>query len=197
MEFHIETNTAACFGVSHLRGQHEGWQESVGGELLSTSSCAAKQVRIEECANEDSRFPSWLKPSRTINCLPKISAPTPGRQATVPDAPPMPLMRVLVQTHAHTHTNQSSCVCVECVWGVGELEAGLRVIWDLLVVLEPLVLRLREALVLHTTELSWLPKRHRFWDAAFWHHRLYCGDTEHMIRVFMGSFTTQIRFYDL
>lgn len=64
---------------------------------------AGKQVRIEECANEDSRFPSWLKPSRTINCLPKISAPTPGRQATIPAAPPLPLMYVLVQRHAHIY----------------------------------------------------------------------------------------------
>lgn len=68
----------------------------------SGTSCAGKQVRIEECANEDSRFPSWLKPSRTINCLPKISAPTPGRQATVPAVPPLLVMRVLVRAHART-----------------------------------------------------------------------------------------------
>lgn len=80
----------------------------VGCERLSTSSCAGKQVRIEECANEGSRFPSWLKPSRTINCLPKISAPTLGRQATVPAVPPLLLMRALVQAHIPTRVPVSA-----------------------------------------------------------------------------------------
>lgn len=70
---------------------------SVGGERQGILSCVGNWLRIEECANEDSRFPSWLKPSRTINCLPKISAPTPGRQATIPAAPPLLHMHALVQ----------------------------------------------------------------------------------------------------
>lgn len=105
--FVFETNAAAC-SVRHVLKASMKVDRRVRGEPPSTSSRAGKRARIEECANEDIRFPSWLKPSRTINCLPKISAPTPGRQATVytpthPAAPPLPLVRVLVQTHAHAH----------------------------------------------------------------------------------------------
>lgn len=160
-----------------------GWG-GFGGESLSRPSWTGKRVRIEECANEGSRFPSWLEPSRTINCLPKISGPALGRQATIPAAPPLLLMNVLVQRRAHTYsTNQGSCFCAQSVWGVEELDVGLWVVGNLLPVLEPLVLGLGESLFLHAAQLSWLPKRHRFRDTAFWHHWLNCSDTKHMIRV--------------
>lgn len=93
--FHTNRRMSIFCGVSES-------EASVKVDRASGTSCAGKQVRIEECANEDSRFPSWLKPSRTINCLPKISAPTPGRQATVPAVPPLLVMCVLVQAHART-----------------------------------------------------------------------------------------------
>lgn len=106
--------------------------------------------------------------------------------------PPYPLSRpcwscVSLSKHMREQTHQSSCFCVERIRGVEELEAGLRVVWDLLSVLEPLVLRLGEALFLHAAQLGWLPKRHWFWDAALWHHWLYCSDTQYLIRVVLGS----------
>lgn len=99
--------------------------------------------------------------------------------------PPSPLPRpcyscVSLSKYMSAYTHQRSWFWVERVGGIEELEAALWVFRDLLSVLEPLVLRLGEALVLHAAQLSRLPKRHWFGDAAFWHHWLYCGDTKHM-----------------
>lgn len=76
-------------------------------------------------------------------------------------------------------THQRSRLCVQRVRGVDELEAGLGVVGDLLSVLEPLVVRFWKAFLFHAAQLGRLPKRHRLWDAAFWHHRFYCGDAGH------------------
>lgn len=100
---------------------------------------------------------------------------------------------VSLSKHMHTHTNQSSCFWVEWVRGVEELEAGLWVIGNFLLVFEPLVLRLGEALFLHTAQLSGFPKRYWLGDAALWNNRLHCGDTKHTTIV-TGSFTLRRTF---
>lgn len=163
------------------------------------ASCWAHRAVLEskrELRNVQTRTadsPRGSSPLAPSTVSPKYLPPPLGVR------PPSPLPRpcrscVSLSKHIRTNTNQSSCFCAERVWGVEELEAGLWVVGNLLSVLEPLVLRLGEALLLHTAQLSWLPKRHWFWDTAFWHHRLYCGDIEHMITVFMGSFTPPMSF---
>lgn len=73
-------------------------------------------------------------------------------------------------------THQRARLGAQRVGGVEELEAGLGVVGDLLPILEPLVLGLGEALLLHAAQLRRLAERHRFRDAALWRHGLDCGD---------------------
>lgn len=80
-------------------------------------------------------------------------------------------------------THQRARLGAERVGGVEELEAGLGVVGDLLPVLEPLVLGLGEALLLHAAQLRRLAERHRFWDAALWHHGLHCSDKQQSIQL--------------
>lgn len=105
-----------------------------------------------ECANEGSRFPSWLGPSH-INWLPKIS--------------PSPCLHTSFSASAHSpNTHQSSLLSVQGVAGVEELWAAFGVRRDFLLVPEPLVLRFRETVVLHAVQLC------RF---AHWHRLGYCA----------------------
>lgn len=182
---HICLPRAICDGST---SQGPKWRLSMlglggGGGGWGAESCTGARERIEECANEDSRFPSWLEPSRTINCLPKISAPTPGRRATVPAAvPPLLLTACPCRSKRMRRcTNQRARLSAEGVGRVEELEAGLGVVRDLLPILEPLVLGLWKTLLFHAAQLRWLAKGHWFRDAALWHHRLDCSN-QHLMR---------------
>ena len=115
---------------------------------------AGRELRNVQTRTVDSpRGSSPLTPS-TVS--PKYLPPPLGvRPQRPPAAPPSPLCHACpCPTHMPTRTNQSSGFCVERVRGVEELEAGLWVVGDLLPVLEPLVLRLGEALVLHAAQLG-------------------------------------------
>lgn len=95
--------------------------------------------------------------------------------------------------HTSWHTNQSSRFWAERVRGVDELEAGLWVVGNLLSVLEPLVVRFRKTLLFHTAQLGRLPKRHRLWDTALWHHRFNCRETQHFHQSLHGGITMTLK----
>lgn len=106
-----------------------------------------------ECANEDSRFPSWLSPSH-INWLPK----------NIPTLP----HRLFFWTH------QSAHLSAQGVGGVEELWAALGILRDFLLVAEPLVLGLWEALILWAMQLCGFAYRDGLGYGASGHDGLDC-----------------------
>lgn len=190
LEFRMRTNTAECL-VCHI---FEADRKALGASRWADRAVLGSKRELRNVQTRTADSPRGSSPLAPSTVSPKYLPPPLGVRP--PSPPPRPCRScVPLSEHMRAHTNQSSCFRAERVWRVEELEAGLWVVGDLLPVLEPLVLRLGEALLLHAAQLGWLSKRHWFWDTAFWHHRLYCGDIKHnMVMVFMGSFTPQISF---
>ena len=81
--------------------------------------------------------------------------PPPPLGVRPPSSRPRPCHScVSLSKHMCMHTDQSSCCSAERVRGVEEFEAALWVVGNLLLVLEPLVLRLGEALLFQAAQLS-------------------------------------------
>lgn len=72
---------------------------------------------------------------------------------------------------------QASSVGVDAVGRVDQLWADFGVLRKLLVVVEPAVLRSREALVLQTSQLGRRSNCDRLWHAAPWYDRFHCTQT--------------------
>lgn len=75
-------------------------------------------------------------------------------------------------------SHQPPGVGVYAVGGVDELQAGFGFQGELLVVVEPAVLRSGEALVLQASQLGGGSNRDGLWHAAPRHHRFDCAQTD-------------------
>lgn len=77
-------------------------------------------------------------------------------------------------------SHQTPGVGIYAVGGVDELQAGFGFQGELLVVVEPAVLRSREALILQASQLGGGSNCDGLWHAAPRHHRFDCTDRQYV-----------------
>lgn len=101
------------------------------------------------------------------------------------------LMCYVIKTTPLCVPHQPSGVGVYAVGGVDELQAGFGFQGELLVVVEPAVLRSGEALVLQASQLGGGSNCDGLWHAAPRHHRFDCTRTD-STRTLKGVFSLKL-----